>query len=91
MKPPIPPVVSEAANGYVEYGFAGLAAFLLFMVFKFMTKELNNKMDNQYGIIVKLIDAKNLLIKEIQENNTLLASELNYIKGKLDEKMKKKG
>ena len=46
-------------EGIAELGFAGLAAVLLFGLFKWLTGELTKKIDGLEAIIIKLIDAKN--------------------------------
>ena len=46
-------------ENWTEIGFAGLAAGILWMTFKWMTNELNKKIDDLQDIIIKLIDAKN--------------------------------
>ena len=49
-------------ENWTEIGFAGLAAGILWMTFKWMTNELNKKIDDLHDIIVKLIDAKNVIL-----------------------------
>ena len=44
-------------ENWTEIGFAGLAAGILWMTFKWMTNELNKKIDDLQDIIIKLIDA----------------------------------
>ena len=45
-------------ENWTEVGFAGLAAGILWFTFKWMTGELNKKIDDLQAIIIKLIDAK---------------------------------
>ena len=79
---------------WVELGFAGLSATILFMTFKWMTNELNKKIDDLQDIIIKLIDAKNVLkesiadheLKMLDEFKTLAdtaTDQLNYIESKI--------
>jgi|TARA_Y100000114_G_C11634756_1_gene266208 hypothetical protein len=68
---------------WVEIGFAGLSATILFMTFKWMTSELNKKIDDLHAIIIKLIDAKNLMMDKYQELNDEVTDQLNYIEAKL--------
>jgi hypothetical protein len=68
---------------WVEIGFAGLSATILFMTFKWMTSELNKKIDDLHAIIIKLIDAKNLMMDKFQELNDEVTDQLNYIEAKL--------
>jgi hypothetical protein len=42
-----------------ELSAAALVGALLFMMFKYLTKDLSSEMKNQYDIIVKLIDKVN--------------------------------
>ena len=67
----------------VELGFAGLSATILFMTFKWMTNELNKKIDDLHDIIIKLIDAKNVMVDKFQELNDEVTDQLNYIEAKL--------
>ena len=41
-------------ENWTEIGFAGLAAGILWMTFKWMTNELNKKIDDLQDIIIKL-------------------------------------
>ena len=66
-----------------EIGFAGLAAGILWMTFKWMTSELNKKIDDLQDIIIKLIDAKNTMVDKFQEMNDEVTDQLNYIEAKL--------
>ena len=68
---------------WVELGFAGLSATILFMKFKWMTNELNKKIDDLHDIIIKLIDAKNVMVDKFQELNDEVTDQLNYIEAKL--------
>ena len=79
---------------WVELGFAGLSATILFMTFKWMTNELNKKIDDLHQIIIKLIDSKNELKDSINNDITELmksighlddetTNHLNYIESKL--------
>ena len=68
---------------WVELGFAGLSATILFMTFKWMTNELNKKIDNLHEIIIKLIDAKNVMVDKFQVINDEVTDQLNYIEAKL--------
>ena len=64
---------------WVELGFAGLSATILFMTFKWMTNELNKKIDDLHEIIIKLIDAKNGMVDKFQDLNDEITDQLNYI------------
>ena len=66
-----------------EVGFAGLAAGILWMTFKWMTSELNKKIDDLHQIIIKLIDSKNVMIEKFAELNDELTDQLNYIEAKI--------
>ena len=68
---------------WVELGFAGLSATILFMTFKWMTNELNKKIDDLHDIIIKLIDAKNVMVDKFQELNDEVTDQLNYLEAKL--------
>ena len=68
---------------WVELGFAGLSATILFMTFKWMTNELNKKIDDLHEIIIKLIDAKNVMVDKFQVLNDEVTDQLNYIEAKL--------
>ena len=68
---------------WVELGFAGLSATILFITFKWMTNELNKKIDDLHDIIIKLIDAKNVMVDKFQELNDEVTDQLNYIEAKL--------
>jgi uncharacterized coiled-coil DUF342 family protein len=68
---------------WVEIGFAGLSATILFMTFKWMTSELNKKIDDLHAIIIKLIDAKNAMMDKFQELNDEVTDQLNYIEAKI--------
>ena len=68
---------------WTEVGFAGLAAGLLWMTFKWMTSELNKKIDDLHQIIIKLIDSKNVMIEKFAELNDELTDQLNYIEAKI--------
>ena len=70
-------------ENWTEVGFAGLAAGILWMTFKWMTSELNKKIDDLHTIIIKLIDAKNVLVDKFQELNDEITDQLNYIEAKL--------
>ena len=68
---------------WVELGFAGLSATILFMTFIWMTNELNKKIDDLHEIIIKLIDAKNVMVDKFQVLNDEVTDQLNYIEAKL--------
>lgn len=70
-------------ENWTEIGFAGLAAGILWMTFKWMTSELNKKIDDLHDIIVKLIDAKNVMTDKFQELNDEVTDQLNYIEAKI--------
>tara|TARA_B100001939_G_scaffold322694_1_gene313380 strand:+ start:678 stop:941 length:264 start_codon:yes stop_codon:yes gene_type:complete len=70
-------------ENWTEIGFAGLAAGILWMTFKWMTNELNKKIDDLHDIIIKLIDAKNVMVDKFQELNDEVTDQLNYIEAKL--------
>ena len=70
-------------SNFAELGFAGLCAVLLFGVFKWMTGELNKKIDDLQEIIIKLIDAKNVMVDKFQELNDEVTDQLNYIEAKI--------
>jgi len=70
-------------ENWTEIGFAGLAAGILWMTFKWMTNELNKKIDDLHDIIVKLIDAKNVMTNKFQELNDEVTDQLNYIEAKI--------
>ena len=70
-------------ENWTEVGFAGLAAGILWMTFKWMTNELNKKIDDFHDIIIKLIDAKNVMVDKYQELNDEVTDQLNYIEAKL--------
>jgi uncharacterized coiled-coil DUF342 family protein len=70
-------------ENWTEIGFAGLAAGILWMTFKWMTNELNKKIDDLHDIIIKLIDAKNVLTDKFQELNDEVTDQLNYIEAKI--------
>ncbi len=70
-------------ENWTEIGFAGLAAGILWMTFKWMTNELNKKIDDLHSIIVKLIDAKNVMTDKFQELNDEATDQLNYIEAKI--------
>ena len=70
-------------ENWTEVGFAGLAAGILWMTFKWMTSELNKKIDDLQTIIIKLIDAKNVMVDKFQELNDEVTDQLNYIEAKL--------
>ena len=70
-------------ENWTEIGFAGLAAGILWMTFKWMTNELNKKIDDLHDIIVKLIDAKNVMTDKFQELNDVVTDQLNYIEAKI--------
>ena len=70
-------------ENWTEIGFAGLAAGILWMTFKWMTNELNKKIDDLHDIIIKLIDAKNGMVDKLQELNDEVTDQLNYIEAKL--------
>jgi len=70
-------------ESFETIGFAGLSALLLWSVFKWMTGELNKKIDDLHDIIIKLIDAKNGMVDKFQELNDEITDQLNYIEAKL--------
>lgn len=70
-------------ENWTEVGFAGLAAGILWMTFKWMTSELNKKIDDLHSIIIKLIDAKNVMVDKFQELNDEVTDQLNYIEAKV--------
>tara|TARA_R100001510_G_C7486996_1_gene96463 strand:+ start:73 stop:336 length:264 start_codon:yes stop_codon:yes gene_type:complete len=70
-------------ENWTEIGFAGLAAGILWMTFKWMTNELNKKIDDLHDIIIKLIDAKNGMVDKFQELNDEVTDQLNYIEAKI--------
>ena len=70
-------------DNFTEIGFAGLAAGILWMTFRWMTMELNKKIDDLQNIIIKLIDAKNTMVEKFQELNDEVTDQLNYIEAKL--------
>ena len=70
-------------ENWTEVGFAGLAAGILWFTFKWMTGELNKKIDDLQAIIIKLIDAKNHMVDKFQELNDEVTDQLNYIEAKL--------
>jgi len=70
-------------ENWTEIGFAGLAAGILWMTFKWMTSELNKKIDDLQAIIIKLIDAKNMMVEKFQELNDEITDQLNYIEAKI--------
>jgi hypothetical protein len=70
-------------DNFTEIGFAGLAAGILWMTFRWMTMELNKKIDDLQNIIIKLIDAKNIMVDKFQELNDEITDQLNYIEAKL--------
>ncbi len=70
-------------ENWTEVGFAGLAAGILWMTFKWMTNELNKKIDDLHDIIIKLIDAKNVMVDKFQELNDEVTDQLNYIEAKV--------
>ena len=70
-------------ENWTEVGFAGLAAGILWMTFKWMTNELNKKIDDLHDIIIKLIDAKNVMVDKYQELNDEVTDQLNYIEAML--------
>ena len=70
-------------ENWTEIGFAGLAAGILWMTFKWMTSELNKKIDDLHDIIIKLIDAKNVMVDKFQDLNDEVTDQLNYIEAKL--------
>jgi len=70
-------------ENWTEIGFAGLAAGILWITFKWMTNELNKKIDDLHDIIVKLIDAKNGMVDKFQELNDEVTDQLNYIEAKI--------
>ena len=63
-------------ENWTEIGFAGLSATILFMTFKWMTSELNKKIDDLQDIIIKLIDAKNIMVDKFQEMNDEVTDQL---------------
>tara|TARA_R110002095_G_scaffold174714_1_gene152135 strand:+ start:97 stop:354 length:258 start_codon:yes stop_codon:yes gene_type:complete len=70
-------------ENWTEVGFAGLAAGILWMTFKWMTSELNKKIDDLHDIIIKLIDAKNVIVDKFQLLNDEVTDQLNYIEAKI--------
>jgi hypothetical protein len=70
-------------ENWTEIGFAGLAAGILWVTFRWMTGELNKKIDDLHEIIIKLIDAKNLMVGKFQELNDEITDQLNYIEAKI--------
>jgi|TARA_R100001463_G_C3528760_1_gene221418 hypothetical protein len=70
-------------ENWTEVGFAGLAAGILWMTFKWMTSELNKKIDDLHDIIIKLIDAKNVMVEKFQDLNDEVTDQLNYIEAKI--------
>ncbi len=70
-------------ENWTEIGFAGLCAGILWFTFKWMTGELNKKIDDLQAIIIKLIDAKNDMVDKFQELNDEITDQLNYIEAKL--------
>jgi len=70
-------------ENWTEIGFAGLAAGILWVTFRWMTGELNKKIDDLHEIIIKLIDAKNLMVDKFQELNDEITDQLNYIEAKI--------
>jgi hypothetical protein len=70
-------------ENWTEVGFAGLAAGILWMTFKWMTSELNKKIDDLHDIIIKLIDAKNVMVDKFQILNDEVTDQLNYIEAKI--------
>ena len=70
-------------ENWTEIGFAGLAAGILWMTFKWMTNELNKKIDDLHQIIIKLIDAKNIMVDKFQQLNDEVTDQLNYIEAKI--------
>ena len=81
-------------ENWTEIGFAGLSAKILFMTFKWITSELNKKIDDLQDIVIKLIDAKNTLKEAISDHELKMLDEfksmadnttdqLNYIESKL--------
>ena len=61
-------------DNFTEIGFAGLAAGILWMTFRWMTMELNKKIDDLQNIIIKLIDAKNVMVEKFQELKEAVAN-----------------
>tara|TARA_B100001142_G_C14307973_1_gene645555 strand:+ start:556 stop:816 length:261 start_codon:yes stop_codon:yes gene_type:complete len=70
-------------ENWTEIGFAGLCAGILWFTFKWMTGELNKKIDDLQAIIIKLIDAKNDMVNKFQELNDEITDQLNYIEAKI--------
>ena len=70
-------------ENWTEIGFAGLAAGILWMTFKWMTSELNKKIDDLHQIIIKLIDSKNVMVDKFLELNDEVTDQLNYIEAKI--------
>ena len=70
-------------ESFETLGFAGLSAVLLWTVFKWMTGELNKKIDDLHDIIIKLIDSKNQMVEKFQELKDEITDQLNYIEAKL--------
>ena len=53
------------------------------MTFKWMTNELNKTIDDLHQIIIKLIDAKNIMVDKFQQLNDEVTDQLNYIEAKI--------
>lgn len=70
-------------ENWTEIGFAGLAAGILWFTFRWMTGELNKKIDDLHQIIIKLIDSKNQMVDKFQELNDEVTDQLNYIEAKI--------
>ncbi len=62
-----------------------LIGVLLYMMFKYLTKDLSSELAKQYQIICDLIKAKNELVKEVNETMGDINERLNYIEGMLSD------
>ena len=67
-----------------ELSATALVGTLLFMMFRYLTKDLSQELHKQYEIICDLIKAKNELAKTVSENTNDLTDMLNRIAGILD-------
>ena len=50
---------------------------------KMIATKINEKIDDLHDIIIKLIDAKNVMVDKYQELNDEVTDQLNYIEAKL--------
>ena len=69
-------------ENWTEIGFAGLSATILFMTFKWMTSELNKKIDDLQDIVIKLIDAKNTLKEAISDHELKMLDEWVFLRNR---------